>query len=185
MAPSGRSQAGDARVASVKCNIPGPHEVPEHLDPSAVDCWRNTCPVSHQHKSVFPADPWLWQPAAAAWVWGVLKAAGGTLQAQELIQHLARLRGFSRPQAAGLRNRGLAVLEAFRLVEIERLPTAGGGGERSVYGNVKVVGNRIDKADARRRREQAEDDRWIEMLRQAVDSTEDRGGHRGLEESRI
>jgi len=143
--------------------MPASEETPRHLDPSSVDRWRNMCPVRPQHKSVFPADPWLWQPAAAAWVWGILKAAGGNMQAEELIQHLARLRGLSRRQATGLRNRGLTVLEAFRLVETERLPAVRGGQATSVYGDVRIVRDKIDKKDARRRKQQAEDDMWIDV----------------------
>jgi len=152
------------------------------LDRSAVDTWRNMCPVRPEHKAVFPADAWLWQPAAAAWVWGVLKVAGGNMQAEGLIQHLARLRGLSRRQATGLRNRGLTVLEAFRLVETERFPAVRGGRETSAYGNVRIVRNKIDKMDARRRRQQAEDDMWIDLLRQTLTPTEDYSRHRGLEE---
>jgi hypothetical protein len=107
------------------------------------------------------------------------------MQAEELIQHLARLRGLSRRQATGLRNRGLTVLEAFRLVEIERFPAVRGGRETSVYGNVRIVRDKIDKKDARRRRQQAEDDMWIDVLRQALTSTEDHSRHRGLEEREI
>ena len=143
--------------------MPASEETPRHLDPSSVDRWRNMCPVRPQHKSVFPADPWLWQPAAAAWVWGVLKAAGGNMQAEELSQHLARLRDLSRRQATGLRNRGLTVLEAFRLVEVERLPAMRGGQATSVYGDVRIVQDKIDKKDARRRKQQAEDDMWIDV----------------------
>jgi len=165
--------------------MPAPEESPRHLDPSSVDRWRSTCPVRPQHKSVFPAVLWLWQPAAAAWVWGVLKAAGGNMQAEELSQHLARLRDLSRRQATGLRNRGLTVLEAFRLVEVKRLPAVRGGRETSVYGNVRIVHNKIDKKDARRRKQQAEDDMWIDVLRQALTPTEDHSRHRGSEEREI
>ena len=148
--------------------MPAHEESPRRLDPSSVDRWRNTCPVRPEHKSVFPTFLWLWQPGAAAWVWGVLKAAGGNMQAGELTEHLARLRGLSHRQAMGLRNRGLTVLEAFRLVEVERLPAVRGGRETSVYGNVRIVRDKINKKDARRRKQQAEDDMWIDVLRQAV-----------------
>ena len=156
-------------------------ESPRHLDPSSVDRWRNACPVRAEHKSVFPNVLWLWQPSAAAWVWGVLKAAGGNMQAEELIQHLARLRGLSRRQATGLRNRGLTVLEAFGLIEVERFSAVRGGRETSVYGDVRIVRDKVDKKDARRRKQQAEDDMWIDALRQALTSTEDPSRHSGSE----
>ena len=159
--------------------------VPQCLDRSAVDRWRDLCPVRPEHKSVFPTVLWQWQPGAAAWVWGVLKAAGGSMQAEELIQQLARLRGLSRRQATGLRNRGLTVLEAFRLVEVERLPAMRGGQATSVYGDVRIVQDKIDKKDARRRKQQAEDDMWIDMLRQALTPTEDHSRHSASEERRI
>ncbi|HUT61275.1 MAG TPA: hypothetical protein VNA25_25785 [Phycisphaerae bacterium] len=163
--------------------MPAPEKAARRLDRSSVDRWRSTCPVLSEHKSVFPTVLWLWQPGAAAWVWGVLKAAGGNMQAEELTQHLARLRDLSRQQATGLRNRGLTVLEAFRLVEVERFPAVRGGRETSVYGNVRIVQDKIDKKDARRRKQQAEDDMWIEVLRQALTPTEDHSGHSELWES--
>jgi hypothetical protein len=141
--------------------------------------------VRPEHKSVFPTVLWQWQPGAAAWVWGVLKAAGGNMQAGELTEHLARLRGLSHRQAMGLRNRGLTVLEAFRLVEVERFPAVRGGRETSVYGNVRIVRDKINKKDARRRKQQAEDDMWIDVLRQALAPTEDHSGHSELEEREI
>ena len=165
--------------------MPAHEESPRRLDPSSVDRWRSTCPVRPQHKSVFPTVLWLWQPGAAAWLWGVLKAAGGNMQAEELTQHLARLRGLSRRQATGLRNRGLTVLEAFRLIEVKRLPAVRGGQATSVYGNVRIVRDKIDKKDARRRKQQAEDDMWIDVLRQALTPTEDHSRHRGSEEREI
>jgi hypothetical protein len=143
------------------------------LDRSAVDTWRNMCPVRPEHKDVFPADAWLWQPAAAAWVWGVLKAGGGNMQAEQLTQHLAQIRGLARRQAGGLRNRGLTVLEAFRLIEVERLPTVRGSHATSIYGNVSIVRDRIDEREARRRRKQAMVAAWNEMLRQAFTPTEE------------
>ena len=146
--------------------------VPQCLDRSAVDRWRNTCPVRPEHKAVFPAEAWLWQPGVAAWVWGVLKAAGGNMQAEELTQHLARIRDLSRRQAGGLRNRGLTILEAFRLVEVERLPAGRGGRATSAYGNVSIVRDRIDKRDACQRKRQATADAWNEMLRQALTAIE-------------
>jgi len=146
--------------------------VPQCLDRSAVDRWRNMCPVRPEHKAIFPAEAWLWQPGAAAWVWGVLKAAGGNMQAEELTQHLARIRDLSRRQAGGLRNRGLTILEAFRLVEVERLPAGRGGRATSAYGNVSIVRDRIDKRDACQRKRQATADAWNEMLRQALTAIE-------------
>jgi hypothetical protein len=129
--------------------------------------------VHPEHKAVFPADAWLWQPAAAAWVWGVLKAAGGNMQAEQLARHLARIRGLARRQAGGLRNRGLTVLEAFRLIEVERLLTVRGGHATSVYGNVSIVRDRIDEREARRRKKQAMVAAWNEVLRQAFTPTEE------------
>ena len=85
------------------------------------------------------------------------------MPAEQLIQHLARLRGLSRRQARGLSDQGLTVLEAFGLVEVERVPVLRGGGEANRYGNVKVVRDKIDLADARRRKRQAEDDRCEEL----------------------
>lgn len=164
-------------MASRKRTVPAPNQAPPHLAPSSVDRWRHTCPVLPEHKSVFPADPWLWQPAAAAWVWAVLKAAGGKMRAEELIQHLAWLRGLSRRQARGLRDRGLAVLEAFRLVEVERFPVLRGGGDANRYGSVRVVRDNIDLADSCRRKQQAEDDRWIRTLCQVIFPQEDDGRH--------
>jgi hypothetical protein len=107
------------------------------------------------------------------------------MQAEELTQHLARLRGLSRRQATGLRNRGLTVLEAFRLIEVKRLPAVRGGQATSVYGNVRIVRDKIDKKDARWRRQQAEDNMWIDVLRQALTPTEDHSRHSASEERRI
>jgi len=172
-------------MADCKDAPPDTGQQPDGPDESSVDRWRDLCPVRPEHKSVFPTVLWQWQPGAAAWVWGVLKAAGGNMRAEELIRHLARLRGLSCRQATGLRNRGLAVLEAFRLVEVERFPAVRGGRETSVYGNVRIVRDKIDKKDARRRKQQAEDGMWIEVLRQALSPPEDRSRHSGLEEREI
>jgi hypothetical protein len=120
--------------------------------------------VRPQHKSIFPADEWLWQPGAAAWVWGVLKAAGGKAPAEEVTRTLAQLRGSSHRQANGLRNRGLTVLEAFRLIEIERLPAERGGRATSAYGNVSIIRERIDEKEARERKKQVMAAWWNEML---------------------
>ena len=137
-----------------------------------MDYLRNVCPVRTEHKAVFPAAVWLWQPGAAAWVWGILKASGGSMQAKELTQHLARIRNLSHRQASSLRNQGLTVLEAFRLVEIERLPTVRGGQATSIYGNVRVLRDNINEREARRRKKKTEVDAWNEMLRQVLTSIE-------------
>jgi len=160
-------------VVFQKCHPQITERASQRLDRSAVDRWRSTCPVRPEHKAVFPTAVWLWQPGAAAWVWAVLKAAGGNMQAEELTQHLARLRDLSRRQAGGLRNRGLTILEAFRLVEIERFPAVRGGHATSVYGNVGVVRDDIDERETHQRKRKAVVDEWNETLRQAFASIED------------
>lgn len=115
---------------------------------------REACPVKPECKSIFTAPPWRWQPGAASWVWAVLKEAGGRMQGEDLIQRLAQLRGWSRRKANELRNRGLFVLEAFDLVEIERLPAAGGR-STSAYGLVEIVHEDIDDGAIRAENKEA------------------------------
>jgi hypothetical protein len=155
-------------MASRRCKTSAAERAPEGIDLPAVERWRNSCPVRSEHKSIFPADEWLWQPNAAAWVWGVLKAAGGKMPAEELGRSLAYLRGFSHNQARGLRNRGLTVLRTFGLIEIKRFPSLRGGRPTSAYGNVSILRESIDEKQPRRKRNQAMADRWDEVIRQAL-----------------
>ena len=143
---------------------PAPQPALQRLGPSAVERWRSSCPVRPEHKSVFPADPWRWQHGATAWVWGVLMAAGGQISAAELTERLAELRRLSRRQANGLRNQGLFVLEAFALIEIERVPAERGGRPTSNYGSVRVIRDTVDEQDARAKQEQAGTGRWNAIL---------------------
>jgi len=140
------------------------------------DDWRKICPVRPEHKSIFPADVWLWQPGAAALVWGVLKTAGGKLQAEELTRRLAELRNVSRRQARGLRNRGLTVLEAFDLIEIERIPAPRGSRRAASYGSVSIIRGEINVKAARQKKDEAAAARWGEMFRRAFTSPESRDG---------
>ena len=125
------------------------HEVPngrplsDSVAADEVDRLRQTCPVKPEHKAIFPAPPWRWQPAAAAWVWAVLRAAGGEMHAGDITERLAQLKGLSHRQANGLRNRGFTVLEAFELIEIERLPAGGQGLAATAYGRVQIVRDEI------------------------------------------
>lgn len=155
-------------MASRKRETAAPERAPQHLDCSAVERWRNSCPVRHEHKSIFPADEWLWQPGAAAWVWGILKAAGGKVPAEELSRSLAQLRDSSHRQAHGLRNRGLTVLEAFGLIEIERFPAVRGGHPTSAYGSVSIIRDRIDEKEMRKKKKRVMANRWNEVFRQAL-----------------
>lgn len=143
------------------------------IERSSVDQWQNTCPVRTEHKTIFPADEWFWQPGAAAWVWSVLKAAGGKMPAEELTQNLMHLRKFSRRQAHGLRNRGLTVLEAFDLIDIKRNPTFRGGGVSITYGEVKIIRDQIDKKLARKKKKQAQANRYNKMVKEMLAAFEE------------
>lgn len=95
------------------------------------------------------------------------------MQAEALTKYLAQLRGYSRRQAHGLRNRGLAVLEAFELIEIERFHAICERGHRITYGSVAIIRNKIDEKQAQAKKKQAETDRRNEMLCQAFMSIEE------------
>jgi hypothetical protein len=161
-------------MASEKRKTAAIEPAPEGLGLSAVERWRNSCPVRSEHKSLFPANVWLWQPGAAAWVWGVLKAAGGAMPGEELTRCLAQIRGLSRRQAGGLRNQGLKVLEVFGLVEIERCPPAHEGRPTRGYGRISIIRENIDKRQARERRDQARAQRWLDVLLQTPTPPEER-----------
>jgi hypothetical protein len=68
--------------------------------------------------------------------------------ATELTDRLAERRRRSRRQANGLRNQGLFVLEAFGLIEVERLPVERGGRGTSTYGCVPIIRDRMDEKEA-------------------------------------
>jgi hypothetical protein len=144
------------------------------IERSAADHWREQCPVQSEHKSIFPGDEWLWQPGAAAWVWGVVKAAGGKISAEELTQNLAELRGLSHRQAHGLRNRGLTVLEMFDLIAIERVPLIRVGYTAVTYGGVKIIRNAINEKLVRKKKMQAEMRRCHKILYETLTSLRDK-----------
>ena len=162
-------------MACRKRKSPATERAPQRIEYSAVERWRKSCPVQSQHKAVFPADEWLWQPGAAAWVWSVLKAAGGTMQAEGITQKLAQLREISRRQATGLRNRGLTVLEAFGLVKIERFTAVRSSRPTNVYGNVSIILDKIDEKAARRKKKRIMMERWNDSLCQAFTLLADNG----------
>ena len=56
------------------------------------------------------------------------------------------------------------MLEAFRLIEIVRLPAERGGRATSAYGNVSIIRERIDEKEARERKKQVMAAWWNEML---------------------
>jgi len=126
--------------------------------------WSRECPVRPEHKTVYPGAIQTWQPQAAARVWAILMVAGGQLDAEMLTDQLATAHDLSRKQARGVRNSGLTVLEAFGLIEIERLPAERGGRPSSTYGQVRIVADRINEVAARRKKFENDRSRWIDSL---------------------
>lgn len=116
------------------------------------------------HRDVFPSATAVWQPGAAGRVWAILQAAGGSRDADALTAEIARMQGIPKRNAHRIRNNGLAVLEAFELIEIDRIPRRGGSGQTCTYGRVRIVNDRIDVFAARRKREEAKTKYWADGL---------------------
>jgi hypothetical protein len=120
--------------------------------------------VKAAHRDVFPSATAIWQPGAASRVWAILHAAGGRKDADALTAEIARMQGIPKRNAHRIRNNGLAVLEAFELIEIDRIPRRGGSGQTCTYGRVRIVNDNVNVFAASRKREEAKTKYRLEGL---------------------